>query len=938
MQFIRRAFLALFLFVASPVLAAGDTNWFYRDTDITRDPAWRFGTLPNGMKYAVRQNKLPAGQVSIRLRIDAGSLHETDEERGWAHFIEHMAFRGTAGFGDGEARQTWQRLGASFGSDTNASTEPTQTVYQLDLPKNDEASLDTSLRLIADMADHANFDPKLVEVEKGVVLSEYGRRSEISKKLGDVMRPLFFAGLKFANRDTIGTEETLKAANAAGLRAFYERWYRPERATLVMVGDADPALLEKLAAKNFGGWQGSGPAPAEPDYGKPADVADRTATLAYPGSPHLATLSWVRPYKGIAPSKVRERVELAESLAKRILNRRLEAKARGETSFLSAQVGGDDSVNIADYTQLQVMAKDGRWKEALAEAYAILADALNTPPSTTEIAREMQNLRGAARAAVDGEPTTKSPTHAQRLIAAIDGNSVLSTAAGNAALIEELRPAMTPAFLEERMKALFAGNGPRVVMLSPAPVTGLGEALAAAEKSAPAVRAAERTVTMNDLPKLGKPGKVVSRQQIADLGVTIVRFANGSSLVFKKTDFEKGRVNVSLRFGNGLAGLPADRKTLAWMGNLVGSTGVAGLDLDALERLLTGRRITLSFGVGEDAFELGGTTSNSELPDQLRLLASKIAFPRWDAPMFGRYRTAALENYDLDFSSASSRASREIGGVTRSGDARWAPVERAEIAAATPQAFEQLFAPAMREGPIEAVIVGDVELEAAIKAMLRTVAALPKRPDVQAPAASLNVRPPAPMTKPATFTHRGDPNQAYAMVGWSTFGGVERVRERRALQLAGNMIQVRLFEKLRDVEGATYSPSAGATASEVFPDWGIFYAAAEIRPERAVLFFRLARETVADIAAKAPQADEFARAVNPALSGVERRMKTNAYWLSAMEGWSRDPKLVEQTRTLMSDYRSMTAEEVRGAVARHVRDDGDWSILVLPARLLPGVN
>ncbi|HYE26949.1 MAG TPA: insulinase family protein, partial [Allosphingosinicella sp.] len=120
---LRRCLLALLILVAAPAYAAGDSNWFYRGTDIPPDPAWTFGTLPNGLRYAVRRNALPEGQVSVRLRIDAGSLHEADEERGWAHFVEHMAFRGTRDFRDGEARETWQRLGASFGSDTNASTE-----------------------------------------------------------------------------------------------------------------------------------------------------------------------------------------------------------------------------------------------------------------------------------------------------------------------------------------------------------------------------------------------------------------------------------------------------------------------------------------------------------------------------------------------------------------------------------------------------------------------------------------------------------------------------------------------------------------------------------------------------------------------------------------------------------------------------------------------
>jgi zinc protease len=939
MTLFRRTFLSALVllslpFASAPAAAEGDKGWFYRGSDIAPDPAWTFGTLSNGLRYAVRRNALPAGQVSIRLRMDVGSLEETDEQRGWAHFVEHMVFRGTAAYRDGEARQTWQRLGASFGSDTNATTQPTQTVYQLDLPKNDEASLELSLKLLASMADTATFDPAIVETERGVVLSEHGRRPELSAKLGDLTRGLFFAGLKFADRDTIGTEPTLKAATAAGLKAFYERWYRPDRATLVLVGDADPKLLEALVARTFGGWQGSGPAPAPADLGTVADVPERTAALAYPGSPYVATLAWIRPFRALPHTKAREREDLAEALAKRILNRRLEARARGDAAFLNAQVGGDRTTDIADYTQVSVMAKEGRWKEALSQAYAILADALRAPPSAAEIAREIENLRSAGRSGVEGEATRRSPQWAQAIVSAVDDANVISSAPATLALFEELVPAMTPAAIEAAMKGMFQGAGPRMVLLSPEPVQGVAEALAAAERAAPAERLADRKVTMDDLPALGRPGREVSRQEIADLGVTMVRFANGSTLLFKKTDFEKGRVNVALRFGTGLSGLPADRKTIAWMGSLVGSTGIAGLDLDALERLLTGRRMTMSFAIDEDAFQLGGTTNAQDLSDQLRLLATKLAFPRWDATLFNRYKTSALENYQLSFSSASARAGREFGGFNHGGDARWRPVEREEIAAATPEAFRRFFEPLLAAGPIEAVIVGDVDLDAAIEAMRKSIAALPKRRETKAPAASLAVVPPRP-GETARFDHQGDPGQAYAAIGWSTFGGLDRPKERRALALAGNMIQVRLFEQLRDTEGAAYSPSGFASSSEIFERWGVLGAAAEIRPERADLFFRLARGIVDDMAAKPAAADEFERAITPVLSGLDRRLKTNAYWLSAMGGWSRDPRLIALTRSLVSDYRTMTAEDVRAAVAAHVADEDAWALLVLPARAAP---
>ncbi|HEX8668535.1 MAG TPA: pitrilysin family protein, partial [Allosphingosinicella sp.] len=444
MTLLRRCLLALFILVAAPVQAAGDSGWFYRGSDIAPDPAWTFGTLPNGLRYAIRRNPMPEGQVSIRLRIAAGSLHERDEERGWAHFIEHMAFRGTKNFADHEARETWQRLGASFGSDTNASTEPTQTVYRLDLPRADQAGIDQSLKIIADMADTALFDPAVVNAERGVVLSELGRRTELSNRWDELTRGLFFSGLTFANRDPIGTEETLKAANPEGLRGYYERWYRPERATLIVVGDADPALVERLIAARFGGWKGTGPAPREPDYGSIAQVPERTGTLVYAGAPHIAQLTWLRPYRAEPNTKAKERTELARALAARIISRRLTAKARTGAAFVSADIASDQATNIADLTQISINPKEGRWKEALAEAYAIVADALRAPPSETEIQREMENLRTAARAGLEAEPTQKSQQLAERLLSAIDEGGVISSAKVRLELLEELAPAMTP--------------------------------------------------------------------------------------------------------------------------------------------------------------------------------------------------------------------------------------------------------------------------------------------------------------------------------------------------------------------------------------------------------------------------------------------------------------------------------------------------------------
>ncbi|HEY0014033.1 MAG TPA: insulinase family protein [Allosphingosinicella sp.] len=937
MHLLRSLLLALVLFASAPAFAqAGDSEWLYRGSDIVRDPAWRFGTLPNGLRYAVRRNAIPAGQVAIRVRIDAGSLNEADNERGWAHFLEHMLFRGTESYPDRQARHVWQQLGASFGSDTNATTSATDTVYQLNLPKNDRASLDTSLRVLAEMMSRARIEAASVEAERPVVIAEKERRPELSARMFEASRGLFYSGLRIADRDTIGTTETLNAADAEGLRAFYRRWYRPERATVVMVGDADPAMMEALVRERFGGWRGEGANPPDPDYGRIAEPRAPVANVAYPGAPVTTTVMWLRPYEALPHTAERERRFLEEALAARILNRRLEAHARGEAAYLGSSVSISRARGIANATSLSVSARGTDWRKALEESFAILADAPRAPPSAEEIRRELANIRAGAAAAVQGEETVQSSDRAEQLVNAIDNRGVVATAATALANLDRNAPLMTPERIAGAMRALFEGSGPRTLLLSPEPVAApaIAEGLAAARRAAPAARAAERQVRFEDLPIPATPGRVVSQQRIEDLNVTIVRFANGATLTFRPSAAQRGRVLVRLRFGAGQAGLAPDRPSMAWLGGLVSPSGMAGLDLDGMERLMTGRRMSLSFGVDDDAFTLSGQTSSTELPDQMRLLTAKLTHPRWDPALLARFRTAAVESFDLHFSSASSRASREMAGFMRPGDRRWQPIERAEMEAATIEQLSGFFTPALAARPVHAVIAGDTTLEAAIEAVRRTTGALPAPPEAAAASVrNVAVRPPAPSPEPRTFTHRGAPDQAYALIGWTTFGGTANTRDRRALSLAANIFRMRLFDELRETEGASYSPAATHSSSPVYPDWGVFYAAAEVRPDRAATFFRVARRIVADLAATPPAADEFERARNPVLSGIERTLANdNGWWLGVMEDFIARPAAVEDVRAYLSDYRSMTADEVRSVVARYVAEGGDWSMLVLPER------
>ncbi|MGI8930987.1 MAG: M16 family metallopeptidase, partial [Sphingomicrobium sp.] len=226
---LRRLLIAAALSVATlPALAAppASDGWGVTTTDVPADPAIRLGTLANGMKYAIMRNATPKRAASVRLHFDFGSIGEGEKERGLAHFIEHMAFNGTTNVAEGEMVKILERQGLKFGPDTNAQTGFDSTMYLLELPVADAARIETALFLMREVASELTVDPAAVDRERGVLLGE--RRSRDSFQLNQIIDQLGFQvpGTPYPNRLPIGTEDVLKTASAATIKALYQRYYR----------------------------------------------------------------------------------------------------------------------------------------------------------------------------------------------------------------------------------------------------------------------------------------------------------------------------------------------------------------------------------------------------------------------------------------------------------------------------------------------------------------------------------------------------------------------------------------------------------------------------------------------------------------------------------------------------------------------------------------
>ena len=252
--------------------------WPHEASDLEPDPDVRYGVLENGMRYAVMQNDTPSGTGAVRLRFDVGSMAEADDQQGLAHFTEHMIFNGSENVEEGEMIRILERHGLAFGPDTNAYTSFDETVYQLDLPAVDEETLDTAFFLMRETASNVAFDAEAIDRERGVVLSELRVRNTYGYRYTTSLWSFLFPDAAFPARWPIGTAEVLQTAPRERFLDLYQRYYTPERAMFVFVGDVEPDEIVARIEDTFSDWAQPDDAGADPELG---EVAERPLTAGF---------------------------------------------------------------------------------------------------------------------------------------------------------------------------------------------------------------------------------------------------------------------------------------------------------------------------------------------------------------------------------------------------------------------------------------------------------------------------------------------------------------------------------------------------------------------------------------------------------------------------------------------------------------------------------
>ncbi|HWE45475.1 MAG TPA: insulinase family protein [Caulobacteraceae bacterium] len=892
---------------------------------IAPDPDVRQGVLPNGLHYAVMRNGTPKGSVSLRFAVLAGSYEENDDELGLAHFLEHMAFAGSKNFPGGSLDSTFADMGVGFGRDQNAETSLSVTEFRLDINDSNAKKLDTAFRWTRDIADGDTLDEAAVERERGVILSEREARLSPAQSLRIAVDGFRQKGLRSPTRMPIGTVESVSTMTSARLRAFYDRWYRPENAVVVAAGDDSLDDLEKRVKDAFGSWTGKGPKPTRPPRNTPDPKRDLDVlTTSEPQLSSGISVCKLRAPDGVSLRTVKRlRWMTLRAVWKRILDERLSRLAAGDKPpFLRAAAtfeGGREAAQAC----LLIAPLDDQWKPALEAASNELRRFALYGPTQDELDRAMAAERSVYQSANSAAGTRFTEAVATSIQNDILSGDVVASPAEKLKDFEIVSKTITPQLLRDEFAFDWSGNGPLISVVAPkAPnartVRDAWTAIAA--EPAPSAYTPPKAETWS-YTNFGPPGTVVKREEIADPGFTRLTFSNGVVVNFKQTAFQKNLIIARLRFGAGRREIPNDQLTAGqFAGALFVEGGLGRFDTDTLQRLFADQSWQPSLDIETDAFELRALSTPSAFRNELQILSAYLTDPGFRPNVDARVPTAVSDAFRRIRSTPSSVFAESFRRAADPQDPSLLPPEEG-LKQLKSTDFARLLKGPVTQAPLEVTVVGDIDEATVTKLVGETLGALPARKPADRARNDTRFLV-FPQTLPPTVraTHEGPKEKAMVGVVWPLFeADRSKRREEYALNLAARVLSDELRHRVRQELGKTYTPQVTLQAPDR-ADQAYVVATVETAPgELDAVASEIVKSAQKLAATDGVTADMLERARQPLLTALDAHRQTNAWWLEAMDGSAADTQVITDATDQQRLYREITLDEVRKAAATWLR-------------------
>lgn len=918
-----------FIFITITNKAAADTDsclstaWPHEQSELEPDPSLHFGRLANGLRYVLQTNKEPRDRVAVYLNVEAGSLYEQQDERGLAHYLEHMLFNGTTNFPPGQLIDYFRSIGMSFGADVNGYTTYTDTVYKLIVPEGTAEGLARALLVMRDYADGALLLEEEVERERGVILAEKTARDSARYRSALARNSFILRNTPFPERQPIGDEQVLLEAGPDELRNFYRRWYRPDNMILIMVGDLDPATAESLITTHFGSMQSSGSVVC-PEYGTTDHSGIETFYHFEPelGATEIA-IETVRNKQPEADSLALQKQSLLRYMASMIVNHRLSRLQESvDTPFTSA--GYYDTVMFDRFriTGIRASAKQEHWRPSLALIEAQLRALIDHGINDSELERVKRDLQAELENAVLSAETRNSMRLISLIVASLDAHRVLLSPEQELELFAPFLESVTKDDVNRVYKESWNNDVRLVQVIGDAQLSSSDnpdELLAFYRELAARKIEPPEPVALASFPYLApeaEPSEPVNIRFLDEIGARRVDFANGLIVNLKATDFKQNQVRLALNFGDGRRSQP--KKGLGMLASsVVNGSGTARLTASELQEALSGTSLQYGFRIGEEAFVLSGQSTTAEIELLFQVVHTLLNDPG--------FRNSVYEISMKNFESMYRRLANSIeggaslhldnffnGNVRESGLPSWE-----EFSALQLSEVVDWLQPYFEGAPLELTVVGDIDPDRMIELAARYFAAPVERTYVQQSQPTARF----PAGEQREVAVQSSVDKALVRYAWLTddFHDIKRTRRLHVLAAA---LEERLRLKIREELGASYSPSVYSVNSRIYPGYGAIYA--DVVVDRSLV--EVAREALDEIEAsftRTPVDDEeLIGAQAPILTSLKDGLRTNGYWLnSVLTLSSRHQEQLHWPLTLIDDFSSISSAEINDLAQRYIRSD-----------------
>lgn len=651
--------LAVWTIAAITSLKAQLTGNLQQNSPIPFHESVRTGTLSNGMKYYLLKNAKPEHRVEIRLALKAGSILEDEDQKGVAHFVEHMCFNGSKNFKKNELIDYLEKTGTKFGADLNAYTSFDETVYMLELRTDDQAIFNKGLLVFEDWAGGVNFDHEEIDKERGVVESEWRTRLSPEQRMQNRYFPVIYAGSQYGKRLPIGDMEIIRHAPYDNFKRFYRDWYRPDLMALIMVGDFDLNAVEKQVKERFSKLKN----PAKPRPRTEFDVPKHKNTLVSVCSDKEATSTTVRlmyNHDYHKPATIKDyRQELIYNLYNAMINARLgELSQLADPPFNFAfSYYGADVGNAAKYTSF-ASTKDGAALNGLKAVLEENERAKRYGFTPTELDRMKKQTETEYESAYKEQDKTMSRNLVSGIVSYFLDQTPFMNAAQEYELVKSLLPTITledvnacgRRFItdENRVVVVTSPEKPEIKLPTEAELLNL-------VNSAKGLRVEPYVDKVSDAPlmaQLPQKGSVIKEEKNAELGTTTWTLSNNAVVVLKPTTFKNDEILFSATSEGG-AFLYPDSEDLdaSYAAPIITGCGLGNFDNIQLDKYLTGKNVFVSPSIDNYREGMRGASSVADQETFFQLVNMYFTQPRMDEVAFNSFKTkriSALKNFLSD--------------------------------------------------------------------------------------------------------------------------------------------------------------------------------------------------------------------------------------------------------------------------------------------------